>query len=126
MKTKFNFIKEEIRKNYLVDKTKLAFYLSYIIRKRSLQCIQFSIYSYTNNDADKLLMRLKELSFVKSSEVIRLGDVHLIIVRTTPFRITLSKLHKRSKKVLRLAIKYSSTYSAWELLRDENCSKKSQ
>ena len=126
MKLKFNFNKVKTNINYLTDKAKVEFYLSNGIKKNSLQSLQYSIYSFNSNDADKLLLRINRLSFVESVESIRLGDIYLKNVKTLPFPVSLSKLLKRSRKVIKLTIKYSSTYSGWELIKNENYPKKLQ
>ena len=100
MKIKSNFTNVEMNKNYLTDKAKLDFYFSNGIKEKSLQSLQYSIYSFNSNDADKLLLRINRLSFVESVESIRLGDIYLTNVKTLPFPVTLNRLLKRSKKIL--------------------------
>jgi len=122
MKIKSNFTNVEMNKNYLTDKAKVEFYLSNGIREKSLQVLQYSIYSFNSNDADKLLLRINRLSFVKSVESIRLGDIYLTNVKTLPFPATLNRLLKRSKKFYQIAARNSSTYSNWEIVIDINTS----
>jgi hypothetical protein len=122
MKIKSNFTNVEMNKNYLTDKAKVEFYLSNGIREKSLQVLQYSIYSFNSNDADKLLLRINRLSFVKSVESIRLGDIYLTNVKTLPFPATLKRLLKRSKKIYQIAARNFSTYSNWEIVIDINTS----